>query len=131
LQACAGRRFISNRAHGALGYALAAAAGACLGRPGAKCISVMGDGSFGFTAGELETVMRYKLPITFVVVSNASFGWIKAGQKTKYQGRYFSVDFERGDHARIAEAFGLKTWSVVEPSALRSAGERVGRVSED
>jgi acetolactate synthase-1/2/3 large subunit len=121
LQAGTGRRFISNRAHGALGYALAAAAGACLGRPGVKCISVMGDGSFGFTAGELETVMRYKLPITFVVVSNASFGWIKAGQKTKYQGRYFSVDFERSDHAGIAEAFGLKAWTVVEPSALRPA----------
>jgi len=120
LQAGTGRRFISNRAHGALGYSLAAAAGACLGRPGAKCISVMGDGSFGFTAGELETVVRYKLPITFVVVSNASFGWIKAGQKTKYGSRYFSVDFERGDHARIAEGFGLKAWSVAEPSALRS-----------
>ena len=121
LQANTGRRFISNRAHGALGYALAAAAGACFARPGAKCISVMGDGSFGFTAGELETVMRYKLPITFVVISNASYGWIKAGQKTKYQGRYFSVDFERSDHARIAEAYGLKAWSVAEPAALRSA----------
>jgi acetolactate synthase I/II/III large subunit len=121
LQAGTGRCFISNRAHGALGYAMAAAAGASLGRPGAKCVSVMGDGSFGFTVGELETIARYKLPITFVVVSNASYGWIKAGQKTKFHGRYFSVDFGRGDHARIAEAFGVKAWSVSDPAQLRSA----------
>jgi acetolactate synthase-1/2/3 large subunit len=121
LQAGTGRRFISNRAHGALGYALAAAGGACLGRPGAKCVSVMGDGSFGFTVGELETMIRYKLPVTFVVVSNATYGWIKAGQKTKYEGRYFSVDFDRSDHARIAEAFGIKSWTVRYPSELRTA----------
>jgi acetolactate synthase I/II/III large subunit len=120
LQADTGRCFISNRAHGALGYAMAAAAGASIGRPGAKCVSVMGDGSFGFTVGELETMVRYKLPITFVVVSNASYGWIKVGQKTKYHGRYFSVDFERSDHARIAEAFGVKAWSVGHPAQLRS-----------
>ncbi len=114
-----GRQFISNRAHGALGYALAAAAGACFGRPGVKCVSVMGDGSFGFTVGELETVIRHKLPIMFVVVSNATYGWIKAGQKSKYNSQFYSVDFGRTDHARIAEAYGLKSWTVREPAALR------------
>lgn len=121
LQGGTGRHFISNRAHGALGYSMSAAAGACFGRPGSKCVAVMGDGSFGFTAGELETIARYKLPITFVVVSNATYGWIKAGQKTKYQGQYFSVDFTRGDHARVAEAFGIKAWQISEPSTLRKA----------
>jgi acetolactate synthase-1/2/3 large subunit len=121
LQAETGRKFISNRAHGALGYGLAAAAGACLGCPGAKCVSVMGDGSFGFTAGELETIVRYRLPITFVVVSNAGYGWIKAGQKTRYSGRYFSVDFDRSDHARIASAYGLAAWTASEPAELRPA----------
>ena len=42
----------------------------------------MGDGSFGFTCGELETAARYRLPITFIVIANASYGWIKAGQKS-------------------------------------------------
>jgi acetolactate synthase I/II/III large subunit len=73
-----GRHLWSNRAHGALGYSMAAAVGAVFGRPGAKIVSVMGDGSFAFTAGELETVVRLKLPITMVVISNAAFGWIKA-----------------------------------------------------
>jgi acetolactate synthase-1/2/3 large subunit len=117
----AGRHFISNRAHGALGYSLSGAVGAHFGRPGAKCVSVMGDGSFGFTGGELETVVRHKLPITFVVLSNSTYGWIKAGQKSGFGGRYFSVDFDRTDHARVAEAYGLKAWRVEDPLKLRAA----------
>ena len=116
-----GRRFVSNRAHGALGYAMPAAVGAQFARPGAKCVAVMGDGSFAFAAGELETVVRLGLPIAFVVVSNASFGWIKAGQKTGYGGRYHAVDFSRSDHARIAEAYGVRSWSVADPGDLAPA----------
>jgi acetolactate synthase-1/2/3 large subunit len=117
----AGRYFISNRAHGALGYSLPAAIGASFGRPGAKCVAVMGDGAFGFSVGELETLVRLKLPITLIVISNGGYGWIKAGQRTGYGGRYFSVDFERSDHAAIAQAYGLKAWRVQEPRALRPA----------
>ena len=116
-----GRQFISNRAHGALGYSLSGAVGAHFGRPGVKCVSVMGDGSFGFTGGELETVVRHKLPITFVVLTNSTYGWIKAGQKSGFGGRYFSVDFDRTDHARVAEAYGLKVWRVEDPLKLRAA----------
>jgi acetolactate synthase-1/2/3 large subunit len=120
-----GRRVFSNRAHGALGYSMAAAMGAHFARPDVKCVSVMGDGSFGFTCGELETAARYRLPITFIVIANASFGWIKAGQKSAYGQRYFSVDFTGTDHAAVAAAFGVKSWRVTEPNecgkALREA----------
>ena len=76
----------------------------------------MGDGSFGFTVGELETVVRRNVPLTIIVFSNASYGWIKASQKSGYGQRYFSVDFDRTDHARIAEAYGLKAWRVDDPA---------------
>ncbi len=117
----AGRRFIANRAHGALGYALPAVIGAQIGRPGARCVAVMGDGSFGFASGELETVVRLGLPVTMVVIANATFGWIKAGQKSGFGGRYFAVDFSPGQHARIAEAYGVRSWRVAEPADLRPA----------
>jgi acetolactate synthase-1/2/3 large subunit len=113
-----GRCFFSNRAHGALGYSMAAAMGAHFARPEVKCVSVMGDGSFGFTCGELETAVRYRLPVTFIVISNASYGWIKAGQKSGYGERYFSVDFAVTDHAAVATAFGVKSWRVTEPGEL-------------
>ena len=113
-----GRRFFSNRAHGALGYSMSAAIGAHFARPQMKCVAVMGDGSFGFTCGELETAARYRLPIAFVVISNGTYGWIKAGQKSGYGERYFSVDFDRTDHAAVAAAFGVKSWRVTEPKKL-------------
>jgi acetolactate synthase-1/2/3 large subunit len=116
-----GRHFISNRAHGALGYSMSGAIGAHFGRPQARCVSVMGDGSFAFTAGELETLVRLRLPIMMIVVSNSVFGWIKAGQKSGFRQRYFSVDFTRTDHAKVAEAYGVRAWRVTDPAMLRAA----------
>lgn len=114
-----GRYFITNRAHGALGYALPASIGVQIGKPKNKVISVMGDGSFGFAVGELETAVRLKLPIIFIVISNGVYGWIKAGQKSKFEKRYFSVDFNRTDHAKVAEAYGVKSWKVQSSNELK------------
>jgi acetolactate synthase-1/2/3 large subunit len=123
-----GRRFFSNRAHGALGYSLPAVIGAHFARPTVKCLAVMGDGSFGFDCGELETAARYRLPITFIVIANSTFGWIKAGQKSGYSQRYFGVDFSATDHAAVAAAFGLKSWRVTEPVQLgRVLGEALAQ----
>jgi acetolactate synthase-1/2/3 large subunit len=116
-----GRTLFSNRAHGALGYSMAAAVGAHFGRPSVKTVAVMGDGSFGMCAGELETLVRYKLPITLVVIRNAVYGWIKAGQKSGYAQRYFSVDFGDTDHAKVAQAFGVRSWTVEDPAKLETA----------
>jgi acetolactate synthase-1/2/3 large subunit len=113
-----GRTFITNRAHGALGYALAASVGAQIGRPDAKVVAAMGDGSFGMCVGELETIVRLGLPITAVVFSNSVFGWIKAGQKSGFGGRYYSVDFSRTNHAAVAAAYGVKSWRVADPAEL-------------
>ena len=113
-----GRQFITNRAHGALGYALAAAMGAQVGRPAAKVIAAMGDGSFGFCCGEFETLVRYNIPVTSIVFSNAVYGWIKAGQNAGFGQRFYNVDFNRTDHAAVARAFGVKSWTVEDPAQL-------------
>lgn len=112
-----GRHFISNRAHGALGYALAAAMGAQFGCQ-SKIVAAMGDGSFGFCCGELETLVRYDMPITCVVFSNATYGWIKAGQNAGFGKRFYNVDFGVTDHAKVAAAFGVKSWRVTDPKNL-------------
>jgi acetolactate synthase-1/2/3 large subunit len=116
----AGRHFITNRAHGALGYALPASLGAWYGRPDAKIVALMGDGSFGFSCGELETICRARADITYIVFSNASFGWIKASQKADKGARYYNVDFSRRDQAAIAAAFGVKSWRVEDPARLEN-----------
>ncbi len=116
-----GRHFITNRAHGALGYSLSAVVGAQTARPEAKCVAVMGDGSFGFTSGELETIVRLGAPVTLVVLSNSIFGWIKAGQRHGFGQRFYSVDFDRTNHAKVAAAFGVKSWRVEDPADLKGA----------
>ena len=116
-----GRHIVTNRAHGALGYSLPGVVGAQFARPNAKCVAVMGDGSFGFSAGEMETIVRHDLPVMLVVVANATYGWIKAGQATGFGKRYYSVDFSASQHARIAEAYGLKAWRVEDPRELDDA----------
>lgn len=116
-----GRHFITNRAHGALGYAMSAGVGAWFGRPDHTVVAVMGDGSFGFTCGELETIVRRQVPLKMIVFSNTVFGWIKASQKVGYDERFFSVDFGRTEHARVAEAFGVRSWRVEDPAQLDAA----------
>ncbi|MCY3995453.1 MAG: thiamine pyrophosphate-binding protein [Rhodobacter sp.] len=113
-----GRNFVTNRAHGALGYSLAAAMGAQVGRPRAKVLSVMGDGSFGFCCGEMETLVRYGIPVKSIVFSNAVYGWIKAGQNAGFGRRFYNVDIGRTDHAAVARAFGVRAWTVESPSEL-------------
>jgi acetolactate synthase-1/2/3 large subunit len=125
-----GRQFLSNRAHGALGYALPAVIGAAIARPGRKAVAVMGDGSFAMACGELETVARLALPITFVVISNATFGWIKAGQRSGFGGRYFGVDFGRTRHAAVAEAFGVRAFEVIDPAAVEPTLRRALGLAE-
>jgi acetolactate synthase-1/2/3 large subunit len=116
----AGRHFITNRAHGALGYALAASMGAHVGRPDVKTVAVMGDGSFGFCCGEFETIVRHNMPITSIVFSNATYGWIKAGQDSGFGKRFYNVDFNRTDHAAVASAFGVRSWTVSDPRELEN-----------
>ncbi len=116
-----GRHYITNRAHGALGYSLGAALGAWYARPSAKVVAMMGDGSFGFACGELETVVRSGAPITYLVFSNASFGWIRASQFADKDAQYYNVDFNRTDQAKIAEGFGLRAWRVSDPGELEAA----------
>jgi acetolactate synthase-1/2/3 large subunit len=114
------------RGYGGLGYAIPGVVGAKLARPQATVVGLMGDGSFGMSAGELETVGRMGLPVTLVQFNNACFGWIKVSQELLYDGRCFGVDFSVDtDHAAIARAFGLRGVRVEDPEdvapALREA----------
>ena len=116
-----GRYFITNRAHGALGYSLGAAMGVWFATYQKEIIAIMGDGSFGFSCGELETLVRYNIPITVVILSNDSFGWIKASQHDNFAKRYHNVDFNPLNYASIATSFGIKSWRVSEAEELEES----------
>jgi acetolactate synthase-1/2/3 large subunit len=116
-----GRWTVIPRAHGGLGYALPAVVGAHYARPESRAISLMGDGSFGMSVGELETISRLNLPVVLIHFNNGCFGWIKELQHLYHEQRYFSVDFNPVDYSAIATGFGLRAWQVTDPADLEKA----------
>lgn len=105
-------RFIIPRAYGGLGYAIPAVVGAHFARPDAKLVGLFGDGSLGMSAGDLETVSRLNIPVVLIHFDNAVFGWIKALQKLHCNEKYYSVDFNSQNPAKVAEGFGLESVSI-------------------
>ncbi|HZQ86247.1 MAG TPA: thiamine pyrophosphate-binding protein [Acidimicrobiales bacterium] len=96
---------------GCIGHGVAfALAGACA-RPGTQVVWLVGDGSFGFNAMELDTAARFKLPITTVIMNN--LGW--SGQWVPLGVRHYE---------RLAPGFDGIGEFVEEPSQLRPALER-------
>jgi acetolactate synthase-1/2/3 large subunit len=75
-------------------------------------------------------VARLKLPLTAIVISNAVYGWIMAGQRSGYGQRYFSVDFGVTDHAAVARAYGIRSWRVTDPSELEGTLKRAFAAGE-
>jgi len=116
-----GRSFIFNRFHGGLGFSLPGVVGAYYAAPSRKIVGIMGDGSFGFSSGEMETITRLNIPATLIVINNGCFGWIKAGQDRSYGSRFYEVDFSATNHAAVASAYGIKSWRVEDPQDLNSA----------
>lgn len=114
-------RIIIPRAYGGLGYALPAVVGGWFARPDIRPIGLFGDGSFGMSVGELETIVRLKVPAILLNFNNSTFGWIKALQKSRGIPRTLSVDFSEQNAAQIAAAFGLKAMHVRTVAELDAA----------
>ena len=116
-------RFIIPRSYGGLGYAIPAVVGAHFARPDAKLVGLFGDGSLSMSAGELETVSRLNIPAVLIHFNNSTFGWIKALQKLHSNEKYFSVDFNPNDPAKVAEGFGVKAISIETVEELKEGLE--------
>jgi acetolactate synthase I/II/III large subunit len=92
-----------------------------------------GDGAFGLNGMELETAVRFGLPLVCVVGNDGGWGMIRSVQQTFY-GRErtvaTSLPFSRYD--RLVEAMGGEGETIEEPRRLRPALERAlasGRVT--
>ncbi len=114
----AGRTTVIPRAYGGLGYALPGVVGAYYGAPDRRVVGMTGDGSYGFSVGELETISRLNLPIVLIQTANNAFGWIKELQHVYHDDRYYSVDFHGVNYAAIADGFGLRGYDVTDPADL-------------
>ncbi len=117
----AGRHIVIPRAFGGLGYALPAVVGAQYARPNATVVGLLGDGSLGMAAGEMETIRRLNLPVILIHFNNRCFGWIKTLQHFYHQDKYYSVDFGEEDCVALAQSFGLRARRIERPGELGDA----------
>jgi acetolactate synthase I/II/III large subunit len=114
-------RFVIPRAFGGLGSAIPAVVGAWYADKTRRPIGMFGDGSFNMAVGELETLVRKKVPALLMLFNNGCFGWIKGLHRLKGHDECFGVDFLPPRGQAIAEAFDIKAWTVTTPDALIAA----------
>lgn len=118
----AGRYFVTNYAMGALGYGLPAAIGATYGVPeNVTVLNFVGDGSFGFTSGELETTSRLGRDLKVILFNNGSFGWIRATNLFSFGAPHFATDFSQVDYMALAKSYGMPAFRASSESELNAA----------
>ncbi len=88
-----------------MGIAVPGAIAARLAFPERKVVAVTGDAGFLMNAQEIETAMRYRLPVVIMVWRDDSYGLIEWKQMKEF-GRSSNVHFGNPDLVGFAESFG-------------------------
>ncbi len=102
------RSWINSGGLGTMGFAVPAAMGAQVGRPGELVVAIDGDGCFQMTAQELATCAIEKLPIKVLIMNNGFLGMVRQWQELFYDERYSYVELGTAipDYVKLAEAYG-------------------------
>jgi acetolactate synthase-1/2/3 large subunit len=114
------------RAAGSLGWGLPGAIGAQLGVPDRPVVLFTGDGGLWHHIAELETAVRWNVPVVVVVNDNRSLnqeiGPFSRAYGGQLRGRHHELwHFEDVDLASVAESMGARGIVVEKPAALPSA----------
>jgi acetolactate synthase-1/2/3 large subunit len=118
------RTFLSPGYQDNLGWGFATALGVQDARRDVPVLSISGDGGFLYTANELATAMRHRIPLTTIVFSDGAFGNVRRIQQESYGNRVIASDLLNPDFVRFVESFGAAAERVRTPEALRGALKR-------
>jgi acetolactate synthase-1/2/3 large subunit len=121
------RTFLSPGYQDNLGWGYATALGAQHARPDVPVMSINGDGGFMFTANELATAVRHRIPLTAIVFNDGAFGNVRRIQQEVYGDRQIANDLANPDFVRFGESFGAAAERAKTPKALRAALKRAFR----
>ncbi len=110
------------RATGSLGWALPASLGVQMARQ-EKVVCVTGDGGAGYHFTDVETAVRYNLPVTIIILNNSCLAFEYHEQKYRWKGQVIAEadNFTHVDYAAAARALGANGERVAGGEALRSA----------
>jgi acetolactate synthase I/II/III large subunit len=120
------RERLFNGLSGSIGSALPMAVAARLACPDRPVLAVMGDGTFGFHALELDTALRYRLPIVVIVGNDARWNAEHTLQLRHYGAeRTVGCELLASRYDQLAEALGghgelVRRADELEPALVRA-----------
>lgn len=129
-------RLLSTMKMGMLGAGMGQALGAAVAVPDLPVAVIIGDGAAGMHPQEIESAVRHKLRIVWLVLCDKQWGMVKMTQsialrplkmlikKRLDENENMWTDFGDIDFAKVAQAMGAHGERVNDPAALRSAIER-------
>ena len=94
-----------------VGGSLPIALGAKLARPDRPVLCASGDMGAMCNIGELETAVREKIPVVYVVFNDQGLGNERAFQNEHYGGRFFAVDYQNPRWIAASRSPGCVTCS--------------------
>jgi len=98
--------FLLDNALATMGAGLPAGIMAKMLMPNRNVLAVVGDGGFMMNSQELETALRYNVPLVVLVLNDNAYGFIKWEQQSKgFQS--FALDYSNPDFVKYAESFGI------------------------
>jgi acetolactate synthase-1/2/3 large subunit len=112
---------------GCLGSGLGYAAAAKLAHPYRQVVALLGDGAFGFSGMELDTLARHRIPVVVVIGNNGIWALEKHPMEALY-GYSVAAELRPGTrYDLVAEALGCHASLVERPLQLRAALEAAFR----
>lgn len=110
--------------HQALGQGIGMAIGSQIARPGKQVLALVGDGGFGISSMDMETLVRYKLPAVIVLFNNSSWGGRSIGQELYYPKMNSWNNLTGIRYDRMFKELGCHTEYVENPEDAIPALER-------
>ena len=105
-----------------LGYGLGLAMGAKLGAPEKLVVNIMGDAAIGMAGMDIETAVRYQIPILTIVFNNH----VLSGYSRNYPVATERFGFTNlyGEYAKLADTLGAYSERVEEPGEILPSIQR-------
>ncbi len=103
---------------GTMGFAVPAAMGVHLARPGETVWAISGDGGFQMNMAEIATMVQEKLPVKMAVFNNGYLGMVRQWQQFFHGKRYSCTPIWSPDYIKLAEAYGIPGWRVKQAAEL-------------
>ncbi len=105
---------------GTLGYALPAAIGGAVARPGRPTLAIAGDYGFHYSMQELGVAVELGLTLPIIVWDNGKLQEIDDSMRRE-QIAPFAVDVQNPDFCKLADAFGASSAAPRTLEALQQA----------